>query len=76
MMLADVSRCTGTDCPFREHCLRFTTPPVPNHPRQSWMMPPDGVSDGDKCDYFMSATSYGTSCYMPPRDTEPSDPAV
>jgi hypothetical protein len=54
MLPADVARCGGEHCLVREHCLRFTTPSVPNHPNQSHMPSPHPDSkENVECDSFM-----------------------
>jgi hypothetical protein len=60
MLAADLARCTGENCPQREHCLRYTTCPVPNHSRQVWMCPPVGIETGCVCNQFLPKTAYGT----------------
>jgi len=62
MLAADVARCPGWrfyqdvtfQCPLRHKCLRYTEPPVPDHPRQTWMMAPDTIHLG-VCVAFLEA---------------------
>lgn len=53
MLAADVSRCRGEHCSVREHCLRYTTPPVPDHPRQVWTESPHTEKSEVECGLFM-----------------------
>lgn len=53
MLPADVSRCPGTYCSGREHCLRYTTPPVPDHPNQARMDSPHTEDSEVSCGLFM-----------------------
>ena len=53
MLPADVSRCPGTHCSAREHCLRYTTPAVPDHPNQAWMESPHTKDSEVECGVFM-----------------------
>jgi hypothetical protein len=52
MLGADVARCHGKDCPLRDKCLRFVTPPVPNHPRQDYVVSPYDKSTGECVDFW------------------------
>jgi hypothetical protein len=62
MLGADISRCNGVvvdppvmfNCPLRDKCLRFLTPPVPNHPRQSYVIAPYNRTTG-QCPDFKEA---------------------
>jgi hypothetical protein len=59
-LAADIARCAGENCPQREHCLRYTTPPMPDHPRQAWVCPPEGIETGRVCEFFIpGGTPYG-----------------
>lgn len=53
MLPADISRCRGEHCSVKEHCLRYTTPAVPDHPRQALMSSPHTESSEVECGVFM-----------------------
>ena len=53
MLPADISRCRGQNCSVREHCLRYTTPPVPDHPNQCWIDSPHTEDYEVECGLFM-----------------------
>ena len=45
--MSDISKCTGTGCPFKKDCYRFTAPM--SEYRQAIFSPP--IKNG-KCDYY------------------------
>ena len=58
---ADAARCNGTIyfegkqiCKVRDQCLRFTTPPVKDHPNQSWVFV-CGSNQINNCTEFLPA---------------------
>jgi hypothetical protein len=44
--MADIDKCIGTDCPYKETCYRYTATP---NEYQSYLNPP--IKDG-KCDMY------------------------
>jgi len=53
MLSADVARCNGDYCSLRHCCLRYTTPPVPDHPRQVFIGSPQTFDKEVECEAFM-----------------------
>jgi hypothetical protein len=45
--MADIAKCNGTDCPYKESCYRFT---APADEYQTYFADPP-IKDG-KCDYY------------------------
>ncbi len=52
--MADITKCTGIDCPNKEKCYRYT---ANDSPRQAYfVLTPMLVNEEDKfvfCEYFM-----------------------
>ncbi len=46
--MADITKCPGYDCPFKERCIRFTAEPSEY---QSYFLEPP-IKDGN-CDMYM-----------------------
>ena len=46
--MADITKCVGTNCPYKEKCYRYTA--KTSEYRQSWFMNAP-IKDG-KCDMF------------------------
>lgn len=51
--MSDITKCDGTDCPFKEKCYRYTA--VSNEYRQSTFVTPP-IKDG-KCEMFWGENS-------------------
>lgn len=45
--MADITKCTGLDCPFKDHCYRYTA--EKGHYQTYFANPP--IKDG-KCDMY------------------------
>jgi hypothetical protein len=48
-MVADVSKCQGTGCPFKSNCLRYTRPAGHN---QAWFTVVPYNVDTKSCDFY------------------------
>lgn len=47
--MADITMCTGKDCPMAKDCHRYTA--TPNNIRQSYFGKPP-INSNKKCDYY------------------------
>ena len=45
--MSDITKCSGTDCPHKESCYRFTAPE--GHYQSYFLNPP---LDGTNCDMY------------------------
>ena len=52
--MSAISKCTSTDCPQRETCLRYLEPA--DELRQSWLMIQWDVARGS-CEYYLPTVS-------------------
>jgi hypothetical protein len=49
--MADITKCSGDNCPIKENCYRFTA--VENEYRQSYFIKIPYNHESKICDYFM-----------------------
>jgi hypothetical protein len=55
-MNTDIAKCQGTNCPIKDSCIRYTTPP--DEYRQSYFVTPPGAIGDDgvyKCEMYWGA---------------------
>ena len=53
--MADITMCSGQDCPMKERCYRFTAPK--NSWRQSYFFNPP-IKEDKTCDHFWDNQEY------------------
>lgn len=53
--MADITMCSGQDCPMRDRCYRFTAPK--NDWRQSFFFNPP-IKEDKTCDHFWDNQEY------------------
>lgn len=53
--MADITMCSGQDCPLKERCYRFTAPK--NDWRQSFFVNPP-IKEDKTCDQFWDNQEY------------------
>jgi len=59
-MNTDITKCLGTDCLWKEKCVRYTTPP--NEHYQAYFSTPPGKMDKEEvftCDMFWGEPQEG-----------------
>jgi hypothetical protein len=50
-MCADISKCSGEDCPVKETCYRYTAP-VSDYSQSYFFTPPITKEEEISCDYY------------------------
>lgn len=57
--MPDITKCTGTDCPVKEKCFRFTSEP---NEHQSYFVDVPGKLEGNEftCSYFWGKATQET----------------
>lgn len=53
--MADITMCSGEDCPMKERCYKFTA--HKNNWRQSFFLNPP-IKEDKTCDHFWDNNSY------------------
>jgi hypothetical protein len=56
--MANITKCTGDNCPIKEKCYRFT---AISSKYQSWFSPPYGRDEPNTCYYFLSNSESPTT---------------
>jgi hypothetical protein len=59
-MNTDITKCLGTDCPWKEKCVRYTTPADDHY--QAYFSTPPGKKDEEEvftCDMFWGEPQEG-----------------
>jgi len=54
-MMADISMCSGKDCPLKDKCYRYT---APQSEYQSWFTNPPIKEEDKTCEYFWDNKEY------------------
>ena len=53
--MADISMCSGKNCPLKKKCYRYT---APQSDYQSWFDNPPLKEEDDSCEYFWDNKGY------------------
>ena len=57
--MADITMCTGKDCPLKESCYRYTA--TPNKFRQSYFLQPPVIKDEEvNCEMYWGDQAHAT----------------
>ena len=57
IIMPDISKCKGTDCPLKESCYRYTA--IDSEYRQSYFMKAPYNKEEDKCNHYWTNSDRG-----------------